>query len=101
MSGAPAGGFHPRGPAWLITVIVTMAPWMEILDTTIVNVARDTIAEKLHGSDGAVSWVLSGYSIVFAAVLLTSGRLADRYGRKRIYISTSIFQFCQYCKYQS
>ena len=60
---------------------------LSAVDTTIVNVARDTIAEELNGSDGAVSWVLSGYSIVFAAVLLTSGRLADRYGRKRIYMT--------------
>jgi len=70
------------GKALLVTSVGVS---MSALDTTMVNVARDTIARDLHGSDAAVSWVLSGYSIVFAAVLLTSGRLADRYGRKRIY----------------
>ncbi len=58
---------------------------MSALDTTIVNVARHTIEQDFHASASSVSWVLSGYSIVYAAVLLTSGRLADRYGRKRIY----------------
>ena len=58
---------------------------MSALDTTIVNVARHTIEQDFGASASSVSWVLSGYSIVYAAVLLTSGRLADRYGRKRIY----------------
>ncbi len=58
---------------------------MSALDTTIVNVARHTIEQDFGASPSSVSWVLSGYSIVYAAVLLTSGRLADRYGRKRIY----------------
>lgn len=58
---------------------------MTALDTTIVNVARDTLSREFRSSASAVSWVWSAYSIVFAAVLLTSGRLADRYGRRRIY----------------
>lgn len=58
---------------------------MTALDTTIVNVARDTLSKEFRSSASTVSWVLSAYSIVFAAVLLTSGRLADRYGRRRIY----------------
>lgn len=73
-----------RGAKVLMCTSIGVA--LSAVDTTIVNVARDTIARELHGSDGTVSWVLSGYSIVFAAVLLTSGRLADRYGRKRIYM---------------
>jgi MFS family permease len=47
--------------------------------------ARDTLSKEFRTSVTAVSWVWSAYSIVFAAVLLTSGRLADRYGRRRIY----------------
>lgn len=74
-----------RGGKVLMCTSIGVA--LSAVDTTIVNVARDTIGKELHGSDGAVSWVLSGYSIVFAAVLLTSGRLADRYGRKRVYMT--------------
>lgn len=58
---------------------------MTALDTTIVNVARDTLSKEFRRSASTVSWVWSAYSIVFAAVLMTSGRLADRYGRRRIY----------------
>ena len=58
---------------------------MSALDTTIVNVARHTIEQDFGATASSVSWVMSGYSIVYAAVLLTSGRLADRYGRKRVY----------------
>ena len=58
---------------------------MSALDTTIVNVARHTIEQDFGATASSVSWVMSGYSIVYAAVLLTSGRLADRYGRKRMY----------------
>jgi EmrB/QacA subfamily drug resistance transporter len=72
----------PGGKALAITSIGVS---MTALDTTIVNVARDTIARDFAGSEAAASWVMSGYSIVFAAVLLTSGRVADRYGRKRVY----------------
>ncbi len=74
-----------RGNKVLMCTSIGVA--LSAVDTTIVNVARDTIAKELNGSDGTVSWVLSGYSIVFAAVLLTSGRLADRYGRKRMYMT--------------
>ncbi len=72
-----------RGTKALLATSIGVS--MSAIDTTIVNVARDTIAADLEATDTGVSWVLSGYSIVFAAVLLTSGRLADRYGRKRIY----------------
>ncbi len=66
-------------------VVTSIGVSMSALDTTIVNVARDTIGRSFNASESAVSWVLSGYSIVFAAVLLTAGRIADRYGRKKIY----------------
>jgi len=68
-----------------VLLVTSVGTAMAAIDTTIVNVARDTIAEQLDGTAGSVSWVLSGYSIAFAAVLLASGRIADRFGRKRIY----------------
>lgn len=68
-----------------VLAVTVIGASMTALDTTIVNVARDTLVKEFDSSASTVSWVLSAYSIVFAAVLLTSGRLADRYGRRRIY----------------
>lgn len=68
-----------------VLAVTVIGASMTAIDTTIVNVARDTLVKEFHSSATNVSWVLSAYSIVFAAVLLTSGRLADRYGRRRIY----------------
>ena len=68
-----------------VLAVTVIGASMTALDTTIVNVARDTLQKEFRSSATMVSWVWSAYSIVFAAVLLTSGRLADRYGRRRIY----------------
>jgi EmrB/QacA subfamily drug resistance transporter len=57
------------------------------LDTTIVNVAFETISRSFGTTTGHLSWVLNAYSLVFAAVLIPSGRLADRYGRKRLFLT--------------
>ncbi len=75
-----------------VLAVTVIGASMTALDTTIVNVARDTLSKEFRSSATAVSWVWSAYSIVFAAVLLTSGRLADRYGRRRIY-STGLLVF--------
>lgn len=59
---------------------------MVFLDTTIVNVAFETISRSFHTTTDHLAWVLNAYSLVFAAMLIPAGRLADRYGRKRIFL---------------
>jgi EmrB/QacA subfamily drug resistance transporter len=67
-----------------MTVLGAVA-FMAQLDFFIVNVALDGIGKSFAGSpESLVSWVLSAYAIVFAAVLVPAGRLADQYGRKRV-----------------
>jgi EmrB/QacA subfamily drug resistance transporter len=62
--------------------------FMAQLDFFIVNVALDGIGKSFAGSpESLVSWVLSAYAIVFAAVLVPAGRLADQYGRKRVLLA--------------
>jgi EmrB/QacA subfamily drug resistance transporter len=56
------------------------------LDTTIVNVAFETIRRDFQATAGHLAWVLNVYSLVFAAALIPAGRLADRYGRKRLFL---------------
>ncbi len=52
------------------------------LDTTIVNVALPTLARELHASNSELQWIVDAYNLVFAALLLASGSLSDRLGRK-------------------
>ncbi len=64
--------------------VLSLAAFMASLDLFIVNVAFPDIGRDFHGASlSNLSWVLNGYAIVFAALLVPMGRLADRYGRKR------------------
>ncbi|HEX4830133.1 MAG TPA: MFS transporter, partial [Trebonia sp.] len=80
--GTAAGG----GRAGWILALVSVSAFAVFLDTTIVNVAFETISRSFGTTTGRLSWVLNAYSLVFAAVLIPSGRLADRYGRKRLFL---------------
>jgi EmrB/QacA subfamily drug resistance transporter len=66
----------------LVFAIVSAGIVLATLDQFIVNIAFPSIQRSLHGSVSTLSWVLNGYSIVFAALLVPAGRLADRSGRK-------------------
>jgi EmrB/QacA subfamily drug resistance transporter len=55
------------------------------LDTTIVNVGLPAIGRGLRGTTSGLEWVIDAYTIVFASLLITSGALADRYGRRRVF----------------
>src|SRR5581483_2352545 len=59
---------------------------MLLVDITIVQVALPTIHRKLHASFTTLQWVLDAYSLSLASLLLTYGTLADRFGRKRIFV---------------
>jgi len=57
------------------------------LDVTIVNVALNSMGASLGGGLGALQWVVSAYTIAFAALILTAGALGDRIGAKRVFIA--------------
>ncbi|MGY0235763.1 MFS transporter [Longispora urticae] len=69
----------------LATLCGTM--FMAMLDNVIVNNALPRIGQQLHAGVGGLQWVVEGYSLVFAALLLTGGTLGDRYGRRRIFLT--------------
>ncbi len=86
----PAG--RRRGPRlarqWQVLLVVTAGAFLANLDLFIVNIAFPAIQADFAGSSlSALSWVLSGYAIVFAALLVPAGRLADRLGRKRLFLA--------------
>jgi EmrB/QacA subfamily drug resistance transporter len=71
---------------WMALYVMCVGMLMIILDATIVNVALPSIQEDLGFSQSDLSWVVNGYLIAFAGLLLLAGRLGDLLGRKRIFM---------------
>src|SRR5262249_62249265 len=77
---------------WWTLVAVSLATFMTYLDNNVTNVAIPTIQRSLHLSVASLEWVVSGYVLVFAGFMLAGGRLADVYGRRRLFlIGLSVF----------
>jgi EmrB/QacA subfamily drug resistance transporter len=76
-----------RQATWVL-IALSLAVFMSSLDLFIVNLAFPYIGREYPGTSlGALSWVLNGYTIVFAAVLVPAGRWADRVGRRRVFVA--------------
>jgi EmrB/QacA subfamily drug resistance transporter len=96
--GTPAYGLatadppRERGP-WPVFWLAALGTFLAYLDVTIVNIAFPDIAGDFDGSGlGALSWVVNGYALAFAALLVVLGRAADRVGRRRVYLAgVSVF----------
>ncbi len=78
---------RPRLNPWLIAIIVAIAAFMEILDTSIANVALPYMAGNLGVSNDESTWVLTSYLVSNAVVLPISGWLAGLFGRKRFFMA--------------
>jgi EmrB/QacA subfamily drug resistance transporter len=77
---------------WWILVAVSLATLMTYLDNNIVNVAIPTIQRSLHLSTAGLEWVVSSYILMFASLLLFGGRMADLFGRRRLFmVGLSVF----------
>src|ERR1035437_5251268 len=79
--------WHPRHNPWLITLTVMVAVFMEVLDTSIANIALPHIAGSLSATPEEATWVLTSYLVANAIVLPMSGWLGNYFGRKRVLIS--------------
>jgi EmrB/QacA subfamily drug resistance transporter len=71
---------------WRIAIVVVLGSIMSILDTTIVNVALQTLHERLHSSLGDIQWVITGYLLSLATVIPLTGWASRRFGAKRVYL---------------
>ncbi len=71
---------------WLALAVVLAGAFMILLDSTIVNVAIPSIQTDLGASFGAIEWVISGYALAYGLLLIPAGRLADRFGHKRLFL---------------
>jgi DHA2 family multidrug resistance protein len=87
--------WKPKHNPWAIALTVTLATFMEVLDTSIANVALPHIAGSLGASQDEATWVLTSYLVSSAVVLPISGWLSNRFGRKRFYMTcVAVFTVC-------
>lgn len=88
-SAAPARLGAPSG-RWVVLATV-LGSGMVLLDTTAVNVALPTIGRELGASLSGLQWIMSGYTLALAALILLGGSLGDRIGRRRIFVTGVIW----------
>src|SRR5947209_5333671 len=87
--------WKPHHNPWLVALTVTLATFMEVLDTSIANVALPHMAGTLGASTEEATWVLTSYLVSSAVILPISGWLSNRFGRKRFYMSCVLmFTIC-------
>jgi DHA2 family multidrug resistance protein len=88
----------PRHNPWAVALTVTLATFMEVLDTSIANVALPHIAGSLSASVDESTWVLTSYLVANAVTLPLSAWLSDRVGRKRFYMTcVTLFTISSVC----
>jgi DHA2 family multidrug resistance protein len=89
--------WKPHHNPWAVALTVTLATFMEVLDTSIANVALPHIAGTVGASQEEATWVLTSYLVSSAIVLPISGWLSDRFGRKRFYMTcVAVFTVCSF-----
>ena len=72
---------------WFALAVLCVSLLIVTLDNTVLNVALPTLVDKLHASSSDLQWIVDAYVLVFAGLLLVSGSLADRVGRKRTFLA--------------
>jgi len=81
-----SGGAPPRA-RWLALAVLCLSLLMVNLDYLVLNVALPTLVRDLHATTTELQWIVDAYVIVFAGLLLVAGSVADRIGRKRVFLA--------------
>jgi EmrB/QacA subfamily drug resistance transporter len=85
-SAAQNAGAKIEAHVWRIAAVVVLGTIMSVLDTTIVNVALDTLGRDLHSSVDQIQWVVTGYLLALAAVIPVSGWASRRFSSRNVYM---------------
>ena len=75
----------PSSPSWSALTVLMFGTFMFVLDFFILNVALPSIQQGLVAGEGAIEWVVAGYTISTAVLLVPGGRLGDQFGRRRVF----------------
>jgi len=78
--------FAEENRKWFTLAAVSFGLFMIMLDNTVVNVALPSIERDLHADLSELQWIVTGYALTFAALMLVGGKMADAYGRRRIFV---------------
>src|SRR3954471_1708839 len=78
--------FAEENRKWWTLAAVAFGLFMIMLDNTIVNVALPSIERDLDMSIANLEWIVTAYALAFAALMITGGKLADYYGRRRMFL---------------
>jgi EmrB/QacA subfamily drug resistance transporter len=83
---------RPDSTRWVALFILSSSLFIIVLDNTILNVAVPTIIRDFHTEVSSLQWVISGYSLIFASLLISFGRLGDIWGRRKLFfLGASLF----------
>src|SRR5256712_12326934 len=85
-----AGEINPEINPWIIAITVMLSTFMEVLDTTVVNVSLPHIAGNLSATVDEATWVLTSYLVANAIILPITGWLANYFGRKRLLMASVV-----------
>jgi len=77
---------QPDPRRWIALAVMTLGAFMVLVDTTIVNVAIPSIRNNLNATYADTQWVVAGYQLAYAILLVTGGRLGDIFGRRRLFM---------------
>src|ERR1039458_10779500 len=84
---AHSGGDMTRSThRWAVLAVVCVSALIINVDNTILNVALPTLVGDLHATSSGLQWIVDSYAMVFAGLLLVAGSLADRFGRKLLFL---------------
>ncbi|TMK28370.1 MAG: MFS transporter, partial [Actinobacteria bacterium] len=78
--------FASENRKWWTLAAVSFGLFMIMLDNTVVNVALPSMQKSLHIGPNELEWIVVGYALTFATLMLTGGKLADLYGRRLLFI---------------
>jgi len=75
---------------WWILAVLGIAQLMIVLDITVVNIALPSAQGALHFSNNSREWIVTAYALAFGSLLLAGGRIGDLFGRKRLFVASTI-----------
>jgi len=76
---------------WITLTIVIVSAFIVVLDNTVLNIAIPTILKEFHTTLPSLEWVITGYALTFATLLIIGGRLGDVYGHRRVFVVGAAF----------